>query len=90
MTVRVRMTADLQSLSGSQRDVEACGTTVRDVIADLEDRHPGVSQRLLDDSGLRRYVNVYHGGTDVRFLRGLATEVPDGATLTILPATAGG
>lgn len=90
MTLRVRMPADLQPLTGGLRDVEASGETVREVIVDLDERFPGVMPGLLDDSGLRRYVNIYLGGTDVRFLSGLATEVPDGATLTILPATAGG
>ena len=90
MTVYVRMPADLLPLTESRRDVEASGETVRDVIIDLDARYPGLQDRLLDDSGLRRYVNIYLGGTDVRFLHGLATTVPDGGTLTILPATAGG
>jgi len=90
MTVTVRMPAALLPLTDDRRDVEASGATVGEVVASLDAQYPGVSGRLLDASGLRRYLNVFLGGSDIRFLDGLATPVPDGATLTILAAVAGG
>ena len=70
---------------------ELLGATVREVLEGLFERHDGLRDRLYDDAGsLRRFVNVYVAGEDIRFLDGLATPVADGAELTILPAVAGG
>lgn len=80
MSVQVR-------LPGGER-VSAAGTTVAEVIDDLERQRPGTGERLIDESGLRRYVNVYVGAADVRYGDGLATSVPSGAEVTILPAGA--
>ena len=60
------------------------------MVADLDGSYPGIGERLLDDSGLRRFVNVYINDEDVRFLAGLQTEVADQDSITILPAVAGG
>ena len=60
------------------------------LIDDLESRHPGLRNRLVDGEGLRRFVNVYLNDEDVRFLEGLKTPVSDGDTVTVLPAVAGG
>lgn len=90
MTVNVRMPVALLPLTDGSRDVRASGATVGEVLASVDAQYPGFSDRLLDASGLRRYLNVFLGGSDIRFLDGLATPVPDGATLTILPAVAGG
>lgn len=91
MSVKVRVPTQLRNLTEGTGEVEATGTTVGDVLDDLESRHPGIKARLLDDSGsLRRFVNVYLNDEDVRFLDGLETAVPEGAQLSIIPAVAGG
>jgi molybdopterin synthase sulfur carrier subunit len=70
--------------------VDGKGATLAELFDDLETRHPGIRDRLVDDSGLRRFVNVYLNDEDVRFLGGLETPVSDGDTVTVLPAVAGG
>jgi molybdopterin synthase sulfur carrier subunit len=88
---RVKIPTQLRTLTGDEPEVEASGATVREVVEDLEIRFPGMKQRLVDDTGkLRRFVNVYVDEEDVRFLRGIETEVPAGARLAIIPAVAGG
>ena len=67
------------------------GSTVGEVLKALDAAHPGFSDRLFDDSGaLRRFVNVFVADDDVRYLDGLNTPVPDGETVSIIPAVAGG
>src|SRR5207253_6734307 len=90
MSTIVRIPAPLRTLTGGADEVEADGNTVGEVIEDLERRHPGLKERLLDAKGVRRFVNIYVGEEDVRFLRGLATEVKAGETISIVPAIAGG
>lgn len=91
MTVTVSIPTILRGHTGGERRVSADGATLAAVIADLEARHGGISQRLLDAEGkLNRFVNIYVNDEDVRFSGGLATEVSDGDTVTILPAVAGG
>ncbi len=91
MTAQVRIPTVLRPLVGGVASVEAEGATVADVFADLEARHPGLGERLIDsDGGLHRFVNVFLGDEDVRYLEGLDTPVPDGADISILPAVAGG
>jgi molybdopterin converting factor small subunit len=91
MSVTVKIPTQLRSLTEGSAEVEASGARIADLISDLEARHPGMQQRLLDDSGqLRRFVNVYLNDEDVRFLKGLETEVPDQASVSIIPAVAGG
>ncbi len=90
MTVEVSIPTILRTYTGGAKGVEASGDTLKAVIDDLEASHPGISERLVDDAGLRRFVNVYLNDEDVRFLAGLDTEVSDGDTVTILPAVAGG
>ena len=81
----------LRSLTAGASEVQVEGSTVGDVLADLEAKHPGFAERLLDDDGgLRRFVNVFVADDDVRFLEALATPVPDGETVSIIPAVAGG
>ena len=74
----------------AQRSVEGSGDTLRDLIADLESSFPGIRERIVDDAGLRRFVNVYLNDEDVRFLDGIDTTLSDGDVVTILPAVAGG
>ncbi|RMG12992.1 MAG: MoaD/ThiS family protein [Deltaproteobacteria bacterium] len=91
MSVRVKIPTPLRKLAGGSDAVEVDGKTVAEVLDALEAKHPGFKAKLLDDAGqLRRFVNVYYGDEDVRFLDGLATEVADGAELSIVPAIAGG
>ncbi|HZG02600.1 MAG TPA: MoaD/ThiS family protein [Streptomyces sp.] len=91
MSVSVRIPTILRTYTGGQAEVTAEGTTLADVLADLEKNHQGISARVLDDSGkLRRFVNVYVNDDDVRFAEGLRTPTPDGASVSIIPAVAGG
>ncbi len=91
MAVTVRIPTTLRPLSGGQAEVQVERGTVGDVLAALEQAHPGFADRLLDESGaLRRFVNVFVADDDVRYLEGLDTKVPDGETVAIIPAVAGG
>lgn len=91
MSVKVKIPTQLRSLTEGADEVEARGGTLSDILEDLESRHPGMKERILDDGGqLRRFVNVYLNDEDVRFLSGLQTEVPEDARLSIIPAVAGG
>lgn len=90
MAVTVRIPTPLRSLTKGQEQVSAEGSTVRAVIDHLEQNHPGLKERLLDEKGIRRFVNLYLGDEDVRFLEGLDTPLPAGAELSIIPAIAGG
>ncbi len=91
MSVTVRVPTTLRTLTGGESEVLVDGATVGDVLAALEDKHPGFAERILDDAGgLRRFVNVFVADDDVRFLDALATPVPDGETVSIIPAVAGG
>ncbi len=91
MKTRIRIPTQLRNLSGGQSEVEVEGATVGDVLKSLETQHPGFNARLFDEQGqLRRFVNVFVSDEDVRFLNGLDTEVPEGSTVSIIPAVAGG
>ena len=90
MAIEVRIPTILRNYTDGAKAVEAGGATLDELIADLEARHPGLRERLIDDKGLRRFVNVYLNDEDVRFLGGLDTQVSDGDTVTVLPAVAGG
>src|SRR5215203_7129084 len=91
MAVTVRIPTTLRPLSGGASTVEVEAGALSDVIKALDAAHPGFTDRLLDDEGnLRRFVNIFVADDDVRFLDGLATPVPDGETVSIVPAVAGG
>jgi molybdopterin converting factor small subunit len=64
--------------------------TVGGIIMELENLNPGMAERLLDNGEVRRFINIYVNGDDIRFAAGLETEVPDGAEVSIVPAVAGG
>ena len=88
---KVRIPTPLRKLTDGQGEVPATGGDLRSVIDDLERQHPGIGERLLDESGeLRRFVNVFVRDEDVRFLDGLDTEVGEDDTVSIVPAVAGG
>ena len=90
METIVRIPTPLRTLTGGADEVSASGGTVGEVIEDLERRHPGIRERLLDDKGVRRFVNIYVGEEDVRFLDGLKTALKAGDQISIVPAIAGG
>jgi molybdopterin synthase sulfur carrier subunit len=91
MAVTVRIPTTLRPLAGGASTVEVDAGSLADVIKALDAAHPGFGDRLLDDEGkLRRFVNVFVDDDDVRYLDGLATNVPDGQTVSIIPAVAGG
>ncbi|MFZ0323441.1 MAG: MoaD/ThiS family protein [Actinomycetes bacterium] len=90
MAVEVRIPTILRSYTGGAKVVDGEGVTLDGLIDNLEVHHPGLRERLVDEKGLRRFVNVYLNDEDVRFLSGLETPVGDGDSVTILPAVAGG
>jgi sulfur-carrier protein len=91
MSVSVRIPTILRSYTGGESEVKAAGSTLREVISDLDANYSGIAARILDDEGkIRRFVNVYIGDEDVRFADGLDTATPDGAQVSVIPAVAGG
>ncbi len=91
MTRTVRIPTVLRPLTEGEAVVEADGDTIGAVFKDLDRRYPGLGDRLLEDEGgLHRFVNVFLGDEDVRYLDGLETPVPEDADISILPAVAGG
>jgi sulfur-carrier protein len=91
MSVVVKIPTQLRLAAGGEAEAEVDGATVKDVLDGLYERHGELRERIADEDGsLRRFVNVYLAGEDIRFLDGLETPVTDGAELTILPAVAGG
>ena len=91
MSVSVRIPTILRTYTGGESEVSAAGATLADVLDDLDASYSGIKGRILDESGeLRRFVNVYVGNDDVRFLDHLETPTPDGTQISVIPAVAGG
>jgi MoaD family protein len=91
MAVTVKLPTQLRAAAGNATEAQVDGGTVGQALDALYVQHAELRERMADDSGeLRRFVNVYLGGEDIRFLDGLETPVADGDELTILPAVAGG
>jgi sulfur-carrier protein len=90
MAVTVSIPTILRTHTGGQKTVEASGSTLSEVIDDLDANHGGIKQRLVKEGSLHRFVNVYVNDEDVRFSGGLDASVADGDNVTILPAVAGG
>lgn len=90
MSVKVRIPSQLRQLTGGEGLVEIDAGTVGSIIMELENNSPGIAERLLDNGELRRFINVYVDGEDVRFEDGLETQVKDGSEVSIVPAVAGG
>ncbi len=91
MSVTVKLPTQLRDAAGGATTVNVDGDTVGEALNALYDEHGELRSRLADDDGgLRRFVNVYLKGEDIRFLDGLDTTVSDGDEVTILPAVAGG
>ena len=94
MAIEVRIPTILRSYTGGEKAVDASGSTLSELIEDLESSHPGIKERLVEDKDgqddLRRFVNVYVNDEDVRFTGGLETQLGDGDQVVVLPAVAGG
>lgn len=91
MPVTVRLPGALRDATGGETRLTASGGTLREVIAEIDRRHPGFATRVLDDEGaLRSYVNVYIGDEDARTRGGSGAAVPDGSEVMVIPAMAGG
>ena len=91
MPVEVRLPTVLRTHVGGQATVTAEGQTIGEVLTGLVQRYPGLAgQVLTDDGNLHKFVNVYVDDDDVRYLEQLDTKIPDGSTVSILPAVAGG
>jgi sulfur-carrier protein len=90
MAVTVKIPTQLRAATDGQAEVEVSGATVGDVLDAVFEAHGSLRERITQDGDLRRFVNVYVSGEDIRFQDGLATPIDDGAEVTILPAVAGG
>ncbi len=91
MSISVRIPTPLRTLTGGNEEVLLeSPATVGDAITQIEQKHPGVKDRLLDDKGVRKFINIYVGEEDIRFLDGLGTRLKDGDQISIVPAIAGG
>jgi molybdopterin converting factor small subunit len=90
MAIEVRIPTILRTYTDGAKSVEGSGATLAELLGDIDSRHSGLRERLVDGSGLRRFVNVYLNDEDVRVLDGLTTNVGEGDVLVILPAMAGG
>jgi MoaD family protein len=90
MAIEVRIPTILRTYTGGEKAVTADGANLSALIDSLEADHPGIKDRLIEDGGLRRFVNVYINDEDVRFIGSLDAELSDGDQVVILPAVAGG
>ncbi len=91
MEVQIRIPTPLRNLAAGKDNIVVAGDNLRECIADLEGKFPGFQDRLCDETGaLRRFVNIYVNGEDVRFLDGLGTTLKPGDEVSIVPAVAGG
>lgn len=86
----LKLPTQLRDAAGGESSLEVDGLTVDECLSHAFASHPALGERISDETGLRRFVNVYLDGEDVRFLDGLQTPVPAGSEITILPAVAGG
>ena len=90
MAVTVKIPSQLRPATDGQGELEVEGSTVGEALDAVFDQHAGLRERITEDGTLRRFVNVYVSGEDIRFQDGLDTELSDGDEVTILPAVAGG
>jgi molybdopterin converting factor small subunit len=90
MSVAVSIPTILRTFTNNAKSVTAQGANLQEVIADLETQFPGISERLIEDGNLRRFVNIYINDEDVRFNGSLAATISPGDAITVLPAVAGG
>ena len=90
MSITVKIPAQLRAVTGGEGELEVEGSTVGEALDSVFEQHGDLKERITEEGDLRRFVNVYVSGEDIRFQQGLDTAVEDGAEITILPAVAGG
>ena len=91
MSIKVRIPTPLRRFTGGSEEVAVTAATIKALVADLERQYPGIQDRICDEQGkVRRFVNLYVNGDDIRFLNELDTAVKDGDEVSIVPAIAGG
>jgi molybdopterin synthase sulfur carrier subunit len=91
MSVQVRVPTPLRKFTQGADEVNAQGNNIRSIVEDLEKNYPGIKERICDETGkVRRFVNVYVNGEDIRFLQNLETTLKEGDNISIVPAIAGG
>jgi len=90
MAVEVKIPTIMRTFTGGEKAITGEGATLAALLDDLEARHPGIADRMVEDGALRRFVNVYVNDEDVRFLGGLQAPLSDGDEIVVLPAVAGG
>ncbi|MDV2496046.1 MAG: MoaD/ThiS family protein [bacterium] len=91
MGITVRIPTPLQGLTQNRGEVEVSGSTIKELVDDLERKYPGIKERICDEEGaIRRFVNIYLNDEDIRFLDGDSTVVNEGDDVSIIPAIAGG
>jgi molybdopterin synthase sulfur carrier subunit len=90
MSIEVRIPTILRPYTSGEKLVSAQGVTLEEVLNDLEANYPGMGERLIDENGLRRFINIYVNDEDVRFIAGLQSVIGENDSITILPAVAGG
>lgn len=91
MAIKLRIPVPLRNLTNNQAEVEVEGTSVKEMIEDLNKKHAGIKDRICDENGnIRRFVNIYVNEEDIRFLKGADTPINEGDEISIIPAIAGG
>jgi molybdopterin synthase sulfur carrier subunit len=90
MAVKVKIPVPLQRLTQGKEEVEGAAGTIISLVNDLDQKYPGLAERISEDGKLRRFVNIYVNEEDVRFMKNEETEVKDGDEVSIVPAIAGG
>lgn len=90
MAITVRIPTPLRKYTDGKDLVQVQGSSVRAVLDELDKAHPGIKERLCDDKGLRRFVNIYYKDEDIRFLDNIDTRLDDNTEISVVPAIAGG
>ncbi len=88
--VIVRLATPLRKFSGGKPEIKAEGSTVREIIDNIEAKSPGFADKILDDSDIKQFINIFHNNEDIRFQKGIDTEIKPDDVLSILPAVSGG
>ena len=90
MSITVKIPAQLRAVTGGEGELEVEGSTVGEALDSVFEQHGDLKERITEEGDLRRFVNVYVSGEDIRFQQGLETAINEGDEVTILPAVAGG